>query len=107
MGVTRNATLPRDVLEISRQIDRWSVFNLPLLIEVTLPAGGAVGKSPEQEWLNQVVPVLLGKPAVQAIFWGRLVDGEGRGFPDRGLFDRAGLPKPALAAFTGIRRFAE
>jgi hypothetical protein len=105
VGLARDATLPRDVLEISRQIDRWSVFNLPLLIEVTLPA--EAGQSLKQVWLNHVVPVLLGKPAVQAIFWGRLFDGEGRGFPARGLFDSEGLPKPALAAFTGIRRFAE
>jgi hypothetical protein len=104
IGNSRDATLPRDVLEIGRQIDRWSVFNLPLLIELTLPA--TVGAMTEQMWINQVVPVFLGKPAVQAILWGQLFDGESRRFPNRGLFDGEGLPKPALGAFSGLQRFA-
>ncbi|MEX2140934.1 MAG: hypothetical protein WD894_16840 [Pirellulales bacterium] len=107
IGLSRDATLPRDALEISRQIDRWSVFNLPLLIEFTLPPSVSLAHPSEQSWIEQVIPVLLGKPAVQAVFWGRLLDGQGQPFADRGLFDLEGVPKPALRAFSAIRRWAE
>jgi hypothetical protein len=106
-GFSPDATLPRDVLEISRQIDRWSVFNLPLLLEITLPPGDPAASLSEQEWIDKIVPVLLGKPAVQAVFWGRLFDGAGEPFADRGLFDAQGVSKPALRAFSTIRRWSE
>jgi hypothetical protein len=104
IDLARHATLPRDVLEISRQMDRWSVFNLPLLIELTLPPGKS---QPDHVWIKRVVPVLLGKPAVQAVFWGQLSDGRDSKFPDRGLFDRAGSAKPAFQAFCAIRGLVE
>jgi hypothetical protein len=104
IGLDRGVTLPRDVLEISRQIDRWSVFNLPLLIELTLPAGGRIGGDVEQAWIHRVVPVLLGKPTVQAVFWGQCRDGKNGALANRGLFDREGQPKAAWQAFSSIRR---
>ena len=107
IDLTRGATLPRDVLEISREMDRWSVFNLPLLIELTLPQKTMPAGESEQAWLERVIPVLLGKPAVQAIFWGQLSDGGNSEFPDRGLFDRQGDAKPAFHAFSTIRRLVE
>jgi hypothetical protein len=106
IGFEPQATLPRDVLEISRQIDRWSIFNLPLLIDFTLPSSVSPDDPVEQLWIQQVIPVLLGKPAVQAIFWGRLMDSVGQ-FGQRGLFDGNAVPKPALAAFSAIRRWTE
>jgi hypothetical protein len=106
-GLARGATLPRDVLEVSRQIDRWSVFNLPLLVELTLPSASASGGRSEQVWIEQMMPVLLGKPAVQAVFWGRLSDGGNDEFSDRGLFDPQGRPKPAFQAFSTVRGLVE
>jgi hypothetical protein len=107
IGLGRRATLPRDVLEISRQIDRWSVFNLPLLVELTLPPGESKEQGSERTWIEQVSPVLLGKPAVQAVLWGQLSDGGNNPFPDRGLFDRDGHAKAAFHAFSTIRGLLE
>jgi hypothetical protein len=107
VGLTHGATLPRDVLEISRQLDRWSVFNLPLLVELSLPFTGSPDDRSQQAWIEQVAPVLLGKPAVQAVFWGRLTDGDGDEFSDRGLFDRQGHAKPEFQAFSTIRGLVE
>jgi hypothetical protein len=106
IGFEPEATLPRDVLEISRQIDRWSIFNLPLLVEFTLPPSRSPTDPGERAWIEQVIPVLLGKPAVQAVFWGRLRDRGGQ-FADRGLFDAGGTPKSALRAFSLVRRWTE
>jgi hypothetical protein len=103
IGLGHGVTLPRDVLEISRQMDRWSVFNLPLLIEFTLPPSASPGELREQAWIDQMIPVLLGKPAVQAVFWGQLADGVNHQFSDRGLFDREGRTKSAFQAFSAIR----
>jgi hypothetical protein len=107
VGLGHGATLPRDVLEISRQLDRWSVFNLPLLIDLTLPPAISPDDRSQQTWIEQVAPVLLGKPAVQAAFWGRLTDGDGEEFSDRGLFGRGGNAKPAFQAFSAIRGLVE
>jgi hypothetical protein len=107
MDLARGATLPRDALEISRQMDRWSVFNLPLLIELTLPSIQSNGDTAERAWFERVIPVLLGKPAVQAILWGRLTDGRNGAFSDRGLFDQHGREKPVFQAFSTIRGLVE
>jgi hypothetical protein len=107
IGLSPETTLPRDVLEISRQIDRWSVFNLPLLVELTLPPSRSFAAASELAWLKQVVPVLLSKATVQAVFWGQLFDGQSGQLPDRGLFDTDATPKPALEAFANVRRMAE
>ena len=107
VGFTREATLPRDVLEFSRQIDRWSSLGLPLLIQFTLPSQGGAIQESQRAWIDRFVLLLLGKPAVQAIFWGQCFDSAGDPFSDRGLFDREGVPKPALQAFSAIRKRVE
>jgi hypothetical protein len=107
VGFAREATLPRDVLEFSRQIDRWSSLGLPLLIQFALPSESAPIHDSQESWIERFVPVLLGKPAVQAVFWGQCFDSADGPFSDRGLFDREGTPKPALAAFSAIRKRVE
>ena len=41
MGYWPDGTLPRDVLEICRMIDRWSSLGLPLVIILTIPSENA------------------------------------------------------------------
>jgi hypothetical protein len=107
VGLSPRATLPRTVLELSRQIDRWSAFNLPILIEFTLPPARSTATGDDHDWIAQTIPVLLGKPAVQALVWGQLSDREGSTYPDRGLFDRAGQAKPGWESFSRIAGWLE
>ncbi|MDZ4819357.1 MAG: hypothetical protein SGJ20_10330 [Planctomycetota bacterium] len=104
LGLSSGQTLPRDPLEFSRQLDRWSSLNLPLLIFLTVPSDSSGFTLQSQaDWVENYVPVLLGKQAVQAILWTQLQDLESNA-SDRGLFDSIGAAKPALEALTGLRR---
>jgi hypothetical protein len=123
LGYWPGGTALRDVLELGRQIDRWSLLGMPLLINLTLPS--AVAADPlarsaaqplpyapgdqataehQRQWIERVVPMLLAKPAVQGIFWSQFADNVPHDFPNGGLIDAAGKPKPALEALRNLRR---
>ncbi|HVA49167.1 MAG TPA: hypothetical protein VNH11_22580 [Pirellulales bacterium] len=123
MGYQPGGSYPRDRLEFSRLLDLWSYLGLPLHVTLTVPGvessppagrGRAApvpqtfpgGWSPENQaaWIKHYVPLLLSKPAVHAIFWNQLFDGEAEEFVAGGLLDPAGKPKPALTALTGLHR---
>ncbi len=127
IGTDANQTLPRDLLEFSRQLDRWSSLNLPLLIMLTVPSEfvametetsnsrpGASGESTHQSaaaWIERFVPVILGKQSVQAIVWSQYQDvaingagTTGHFAVGRGVFDELGAAKPVLQALAKIRR---
>ena len=111
-----------DPLELGRLVDRWSLLGLPLLVMLTLPSAstadpaarsgspalpyGPDGKAtPESQcrWVERLVPMLLAKQRVQAVFWNHLSDAAPHDFPHSGLFDAAGAAKPALAALHAMR----
>ena len=93
------------------------MLSLPLLIMLTLPSssapdplvqrrqplhygpGGDATPESQQRWIEQLVPMLLAKQPVQAIFWNQLSDATPHDFPHGGLFDAAGSPKPILDTF--------
>jgi hypothetical protein len=122
-------TLPRGRLEYSRQLDRWSLFGLPLLAMVCAPGCGAAslireesnhdgganrpplaGKGTaifsldaQRDWVADYGRLLLAKPNVQGILWNQLRDADSGEFPYSGLIDAAGEAKPALDALRQIR----
>ena len=118
VGYHPAGTLPRTLLEFSRQLDRWSLLGLPLLVSVTASSGshndplvvrGAKapnGSTPQsqQAWIAQYLPLILAKSYVFGIIWNQLRDGEPHDFPQGGLFDIKGRPKPALQTLAAIRR---
>ena len=98
--------MPRDWLEISRQIDRWTLLGLPLLIFPTMPSIQSNGASnmAQAEWVKRFVRLLLAKPAVQAIFWRLWQDTPSSSrWSNSGFVDMIGDPKPALKACFQIR----
>lgn len=123
LGYWPHGTLPRDLLEISRQIDRWSQLGVPLLAMVTVPAGdeldirargeakaladtgGATsGVTQQRRLADQVSRLLLAKHTVQAIIWNQTFDDIPHEFPHAGLFDGARKPRPALQALAQIKQ---
>ncbi len=121
LGYWPGGTLPRDVLSFSQQIDRWSVLGLPLVVYLTIPsgpgatdaapafqplAGFAGGRDPasQQEAAELLLSLLLAKPFVQGVVWNQLRDSESSCFPQGGLFDVQGQPKPVLATMTALRK---
>jgi hypothetical protein len=112
LGYWPGGCLPRDLLAISRHVDRWSLLGIPLIVYLTMPSSvdddpQAVGNSRvvhrnggaqstpamDQGLASHLVPLLLGKPAVHALV-----------FPHSGLLDRAGNAKPLLSVLGDIRK---
>jgi hypothetical protein len=123
LGYWPNGTLPRDLLEISRQIDRWSQLGVPLLAMVTVPAGNeldirargdakaladvggtSTGVAQQRRLADQISRLLLAKHTVQAIIWNQTFDDIPHEFPHAGLFDGARKPRPALQALAQIKQ---
>ncbi len=114
-GYRRLGTLPRDLLDFSRLVDTWSRLEVPLHVTISFPGctdvrseavqqqvwpcpwGDGWSEPAQAEWLDQVVALLMAKPSVVGVFWGRLVDPpDGHPYPGSGLVRPDGTPKPAL-----------
>ena len=113
----------RDLLEVNRLIDSWSLLGLPLLVMVTAPSGDAAdslaerpgrplpqassgGNSLESQAaiVRRLAPLLISKQSVHAVIWNQWCDGEPHEFPHGGLLDTQHQPKPALAELANLRR---
>jgi hypothetical protein len=122
-GYWPQGTPPRDLVELSRLIDRWSALGHPLLVSFVAPSSGAVdpqarhpaaplvdeeAQIPSPNWQEEVVercfPVLLAKNSVQAIVWNQWTDTHPHEFAHGGLIDASGKAKPALKSLAHLRR---
>ena len=112
-------TLPRDPVELSRQIDRWGMLGVPLYVALTVPSGSHADPlaqrqaatlsgnwTPErqQDWVSRYVPLLLARPSVHGVIWGQPGDFEPHPFCHGGLFDAERQAKPALEQLAAVRR---
>jgi hypothetical protein len=114
-GYAPRGSLPRDLLDGSRLIDLWSQLGVPLQVMLAAPSSTAVDPvletdleverggrktvwTPElqAEWIEAWLPMLLAKPAVTAVFWAHLSDRVPHRFPNGGLLDGQGQPKPGF-----------
>lgn len=105
LGISPKATLPRDAMELSRQIDRWGALGLPLVVFLTIPSDGDGFTAPGQlTWLRSYLQLLSAKSAVHGILWNQLRDQTPPSPSTRGLLNAFGQPKPVLAALAEFRR---
>ncbi len=119
MGYSPGGTLPRHVLEFSRQLDAWARLGLPLWLSICAPGGegddplagrkaslppGGWTAAAQQAFAARFVPLALAKPAVQGVVWNQLRDDQPHEFPHGGLFDARGQIKPALRTLAAIRQ---
>jgi hypothetical protein len=123
LGYWPGGSLPRDVLSVSRQVDRWSLLGMPLLVFLSLPSrveedpqatadtavtcrdrGVPAMPAMDQGLAVQIIPLLLAKPAVNAVVWSQWSDQRRHEFPHAGLLDPTGQAKPLLADLATIRR---
>jgi hypothetical protein len=123
LGYWPGGTLPRDILEILRQIDRWAELGVPLVVSLTVPSGN--GADPQAHSPAQPIPstanedltadsqraaverllsVLLANPRVNGLIWSQLTDARPHDFAHGGLFDAEDRPKPVAAALSALRR---
>ncbi|MGI9458088.1 MAG: endo-1,4-beta-xylanase [Aeoliella sp.] len=99
VGAEPRATAPRMPIDLSRLVDGWGLFELPLFVILT-----ADTRTSEREgWVEHHLPALLAKNCVQVVLWNQLSDSQAE-FEGAGLFDEAGNPKPALNALKQLRQ---
>lgn len=116
VGPMARGSLPRDLIEVSRLVDRWSSLGLPLMLHINCPSSDEpdaqarwsappTGWTPhvQREWVEEYASLLLAKPAVHGVFWNQLSDAGPHDAPHGGLFDAQQQPKPALDTLIRLR----
>jgi hypothetical protein len=123
LGYYPGGTQPRDLLDVSRMIDRWSCLGLPLLVTLVIPSGsgadpharsaarvlplapgGQVSVASQSVWVAELLPLLLSKQSVQGVWWNQLLDSQPHEFAHGGLFDQQGHGKSVLQSLQTARR---
>lgn len=122
VGYTERGSSPRDALEFSRLLDQWSMLEVPLNVTLAFPSSGEedsqasdeieldveVWRTPwsnqaQADWIDTYVPLLMSKQSVVGIYWTHLADAAPHVFPNAGLIDASGTPKPAFERLLGHR----
>jgi hypothetical protein len=123
VGFRSRGSAPRDLLELSRLLDVWSLLGIPLSVTLACPseselvdplASTAVeidrdrsrakwSESAQSAWIDHLLPVLMAKQAVVGVFWTHLSDQVPHEFSHAGLLRANGTSKPALGCFAGHR----
>ena len=119
LGYYPGGTQPRDMLDVSRMIDRWSCLgHCSLLVTLTIPAATRPPIPQAALHSSRVLPlapngqVSAGQPIglgrasccrcccpnspVQGVVWNQLLDSQPHELAHGGLFDHEGHGKPAL-----------
>ncbi len=117
-----DGSLPRDPLEISRIVDRWSMLGLPLMIVLTLPTdtkadpNSVHNRQPVSMWKNTlmnsetdnsndtIIRLLLAKQSVHALIFNQATDQLPHEFPNGGLWDASGKAKNLLTQLARLRQ---
>ncbi len=109
----------RPTFEFGRLLDRWSIWGLPLMINLSTASN--VSADPlamkgmhvdsttatvdsQRDWAASVLPLLLARSTVQVVFWNQLDDGVPHKFPHAGLFDAHQQAKPIVALMRDLQK---
>jgi hypothetical protein len=122
MGVTERGSYPRDLLQLSRLLDLYTLLNLPVRVTIACPS--QTGPDPladpayqvrprgeravwdeggQADWTADVAALCLCKPCVASVCWPHYSDAEPHLFPHCGLLDGRARPKPALERLRVLR----
>ena len=115
VGYLPRGSAHRDLLDISRLIDAWSVLGVPIHATLACPSSsdddGLAGpeweveprmwaqpcdEAGQAEWIDRVLELLLAKPSVAGVSLTHFSDGDPHTFPQAGLLRPDGTPKLAL-----------
>lgn len=115
MGYLPRGSAQRDLMEVSRLIDSWSVLNLPIHVTLASPSHGEDDPLSHPDWevdprlwpsddtegnqadyLDRVMELLLAKPSVAGVYLSHFSDADPHQFPFAGVLRTDGTPKPVL-----------
>ncbi len=113
----------RPTFELGRLLDQWSVWGLPLMVNLTSassdqadpmarksievdipPLGEQTARDAQRHWIASVLPLLMARSTVQVVLWNQLSDAVPHEFPNAGLFDAQQQAKPALEFMRDLRK---
>lgn len=123
MGSTPRGSWPRDLLETCRIVDLFGLLGLPVEVSLGCPSSaqadpaaalhgqkpndfpGKGGPSPaaQAKWGAAFAALTLCKPHVRSVTWDHWAEGAPHLYPNSGLFEADGRPKPLLARLEAIR----
>jgi len=122
-GYLPRGSAHRDLLEISRLIDSWSVLGVPIHASLACPSSSdddalagseweveprmwakPIDEEGQAEWVDHVLELLLAKPSIAGVSLTHFSDGEPHLFPQAGLLRTDGTPKPALERIIAQRQ---
>jgi hypothetical protein len=122
LGYWPGGSVMRDLLEISRLVDRWSQLGVPLVLQLSLPSQDTPDPlarhhekpqfcqpfspfTPTEQAavMKRLGSLLLAKQPVQALFWNQLRDDTPHDYPQGGIIDHAGKLKPLIAVLSKLR----
>jgi hypothetical protein len=122
MGVWPRGSYCRDLLEVSRLIDLYTLLGVPLQVtlgypsardddkqghaDLTVDAGqwrGGFKPEVQADWATAFGRLVLCKPSVRALLWTHCSDAEPHLFPNCGLVSAEGKSKPALKRLADLR----
>ncbi len=123
VGYLPRGSAHRDLLDISRLIDSWSVLGVPIHATLACPSSSdddalagpeweveprmwarPIDKEGQAEWVDHVLELLLAKPSIAGVSLTHFDDGDPHLFPQAGLLPTDGTPKPALERIIAQRQ---
>jgi hypothetical protein len=122
MGVGPRGSYCRDLLEVSRLLDLYSLLGVPLRVTLGYPSSsqpdlladpeikettgyweGGITPLAQRDWLHAAATLSLCKSFVRGVQWTHWSDAEPHQFPFCGLIDVKQEAKPALARLREIK----
>jgi len=120
-GYQPTGSLSRDLFSLSRLIDLWSTLGVQLHVTLACPSsmrpdpaadqdleatesapGGPWTSAAQEKWLAESAALLMAKPAVTGVFASHLSDAIPHRYPNAGMFDSEGQPKPVWSRLEAI-----
>ena len=124
VGFRPRGSAPRDLLELSRMLDGWTLLGIPLSVTLAAPSESRTvdpqasptiqaesdgwnepwGEAAQADWIDAVLPVLMAKQSVVGVFWTHFSDGAPHEYPHAGLIRPDGTSKPSFERLATQRR---
>jgi hypothetical protein len=123
VGYLPRGNASRDLLDVSRMIDSWSVLGVPLHATLACPSScddddladpdlevdprmwaEPCNEEGQAGWIDRVLELLLAKPSIAGVSLSSFSDGERHPYPHAGVMRADGAPKLALERIVAQRQ---
>jgi hypothetical protein len=122
MGISPRGSYCRDLLDTSRLLDLYALLGVPIQATLGYPSAGSAcecacpdqrvslgnwrgghTESTQADWASSFAAMALCKPFVRTVQWAHWSDAQPHQFPNCGLVNSQGRPKPALDEIAKLR----